>query len=544
MQLLSCVFAVSSTRSLIGIHINADQFDSHSFTSFVSGLSSVYDLSRSGVFACITNSNGMITNEDIHTSLVASQVLHFYATDKYTKRFCTLEHPDVEDFDYLLQLDYNIDLLLRNITNLVAPTISDNFDIIYISKQQVMQMREFLSAERDSPASSLRTALSSETQPIDSQNSCTNKYQDYPTMPFPPRAAIAKYHSSGPCNLWWPLDGSEIFLHSTYKTDHIEPMIFNCPTFNDFLLTSPHGKAASSRRRRVRRVLHVQVHLASPTDPSPATPPTVLTNQYLSAEEVSFDEAIQIMVPTQLPPNATHVRLVLSVCNMNVHTKQVSPSDCYVTFNVVVKVVYGDQVPLVRPSGAWHPMMASMGTRDIFGHALHMMGHRDGTFVEVGVNRGHFAQLMLNQWGGSRYIMVDPWMPAPVDEYVDIANVVTIAAHDAVMQEAIKNVGPFGDRPVVIRNTSVGAAALLVNNTVDVVYIDGLHHYAGVMDDIEAWWPKLKVGGIMAGHDYYLTSEAKTIFTVKPAVDEFARNMGLVVFQTHDAYPTWFVLKE
>jgi hypothetical protein len=193
---------------------------------------------------------------------------------------------------------------------------------------------------------------------------------------------------------------------------------------------------------------------------------------------------------------------------------------------------------------ALHPMVASMDSRDLFGHALKMMGHNAGTFVEVGVNRGHYAKLMMSQWGGNRYVMVDPWMPAPGEEYVDIANAPTIEAHNDVLTEAIRNVEGFGARPVVVRDTSLGAAKFTVNNTVDVVYLDGLHHYHGVMDDIEAWWPKIKCGGVMAGHDYYLMSEAKTIFTVKPAVDEFARKMGLVVFQTHDSYPTWFVFKE
>lgn len=41
---------------------------------------------------------------------------------------------------------------------------------------------------------------------------------------------------------------------------------------------------------------------------------------------------------------------------------------------------------------------------------------------------------------------------------------------------------------------------------VDLLFIDGDHHYAGVKADIEGWTPKVVVGGIVAFHDYAPTS--------------------------------------
>ena len=37
----------------------------------------------------------------------------------------------------------------------------------------------------------------------------------------------------------------------------------------------------------------------------------------------------------------------------------------------------------------------------------------------------------------------------------------------------------------------------------DFIYIDGLHTYEAVKQDIELYLPKLKKGGIIGGHDYY-----------------------------------------
>jgi len=39
-------------------------------------------------------------------------------------------------------------------------------------------------------------------------------------------------------------------------------------------------------------------------------------------------------------------------------------------------------------------------------------------------------------------------------------------------------------------------------STVDVVFLDGAHDFHSVLGDLEVWWPRLRVGGFMAGHDF------------------------------------------
>ena len=34
------------------------------------------------------------------------------------------------------------------------------------------------------------------------------------------------------------------------------------------------------------------------------------------------------------------------------------------------------------------------------------------------------------------------------------------------------------------------------------MYIDARHDYESVKEDLEHWLPKVKLGGIVAGHDY------------------------------------------
>lgn len=53
------------------------------------------------------------------------------------------------------------------------------------------------------------------------------------------------------------------------------------------------------------------------------------------------------------------------------------------------------------------------------------------------------------------------------------------------------------------------------------VYLDADHSYEGVMKDLNAWFPKLVPGGIMAMHDF-LAPE----YGVKKAVEDFVNTMG------------------
>jgi hypothetical protein len=63
---------------------------------------------------------------------------------------------------------------------------------------------------------------------------------------------------------------------------------------------------------------------------------------------------------------------------------------------------------------------------------------------------------------------------------------------------------------------SAKSAYLFADDSVEFVYIDALHTYEAVTRDIQAWMPKIKIGGILAGDDYGLPGEHR----VKQAVDD------------------------
>jgi predicted O-methyltransferase YrrM len=59
----------------------------------------------------------------------------------------------------------------------------------------------------------------------------------------------------------------------------------------------------------------------------------------------------------------------------------------------------------------------------------------------------------------------------------------------------------------LLETYSVDAARELMQQglagQIDSVFIDGNHNTAEVMADCQAWWPLLREGGTLCGHDYW-----------------------------------------
>jgi len=69
---------------------------------------------------------------------------------------------------------------------------------------------------------------------------------------------------------------------------------------------------------------------------------------------------------------------------------------------------------------------------------------------------------------------------------------------------------------------SAQIASGIPDGTFDVIFIDGDHAYAAVVDDIRLWTPKLKPGGLLCGHDF--TNKCG----VEPAVRELCPGFAQV----------------
>lgn len=158
---------------------------------------------------------------------------------------------------------------------------------------------------------------------------------------------------------------------------------------------------------------------------------------------------------------------------------------------------------------------------------------------------------MLSSWSACKhYILVDPWAAVVDDDVVgmerrpDAANTRLQAEQDANLDATRHTLHPFGSKVAFLRMTSLEAAASMLDESVDIVYIDGMHLYYDVLRDLCAWYPKVRPGGMLAGHDYFLGYSHGTVFTVQPAVDAFVRALGLLLLTTHDqVLPSWYFFK-
>lgn len=102
------------------------------------------------------------------------------------------------------------------------------------------------------------------------------------------------------------------------------------------------------------------------------------------------------------------------------------------------------------------------------------------------------------------YYAVDPWNRYP-DEWREADS---LSHNDQnwwnnAYKEVVKRVKPFAQRAFLLKMPSVQAANLFEDGSLDMVYIDALHHYEPMMQDIKAWLPKLKPSGLLAGHDWW-----------------------------------------
>jgi hypothetical protein len=159
-----------------------------------------------------------------------------------------------------------------------------------------------------------------------------------------------------------------------------------------------------------------------------------------------------------------------------------------------------------------------------------------GSAVEVGVDEGLFSEYLLEHWHGRQLISVDPWWEMPPDEYVDTCNVPQDSMEERY--EATKRrLARFGNRSEIWRQTSIDAAARLAPNSRDFVYLDARHSYEGVTEDLDVWFPLVRRGGLIAGHDYNDGVFVEGIHGVRSAVDEFFGARGIPVRHTYTDLP-------
>ena len=165
-----------------------------------------------------------------------------------------------------------------------------------------------------------------------------------------------------------------------------------------------------------------------------------------------------------------------------------------------------------------------------------------GEGAEIGVKTGIYSREILTIWRGRKLYSIDPWAEFSKEKYIDSANVDKDKQEEYYNQTCM-NLRGFGSRSRILRSTSAEAAHQFDEGQLDFVYIDAQHHYDAVKKDLWLWYPKVKSGGILCGHDYIDGKTEHGVFGVRKAVTEFAGSNGLQVLSSHESrWPSWFIL--
>ena len=155
--------------------------------------------------------------------------------------------------------------------------------------------------------------------------------------------------------------------------------------------------------------------------------------------------------------------------------------------------------------------------------------------AEIGVSQGHHAVHLLKGWLGF-LILVDCWQHQDNKVYCDVAAGWTDPDQERNYCMTVESMAPYADRVKVMRAFSVEAAKDVPDESLDWVYIDANHSYHAVCEDLQAWYPKVRSGGLISGHDFVDSGEP---FGVKSAVLEFIQELPVDLYVSGEEWPTW-----
>lgn len=162
-----------------------------------------------------------------------------------------------------------------------------------------------------------------------------------------------------------------------------------------------------------------------------------------------------------------------------------------------------------------------------------VMRFNNATFVEIGAWQGqsimYLAERVKELNKNIKLYTIDPF-------------VVGEQQNDGVLHKAgedfyeayLSHIEPLKDYITTIRGSSHDVYTQFEDESIDFLFIDGDHSTEAVYKDLTLWYPKVKTGGIISGHDY-MWVDAR----VKQAVDRFFLFTGV----TQEAGDSWYKVK-
>ena len=154
--------------------------------------------------------------------------------------------------------------------------------------------------------------------------------------------------------------------------------------------------------------------------------------------------------------------------------------------------------------------------RDNLAELFAELGFKSG--VEIGVERGLYTEVLCKSNPQATIYAVDPW-----EVYKDYRLYVSQRKLDKFYAETMQRISHYKNG-VLIKGFSEDVVKDFDDNSLDFVYIDGNHDFQHMSHDLFAWSKKIKVGGIISGHDYVKNKRLVTNTHVVYVVQSFVQS--------------------
>lgn len=154
--------------------------------------------------------------------------------------------------------------------------------------------------------------------------------------------------------------------------------------------------------------------------------------------------------------------------------------------------------------------------------------------AEIGVRQGVTSEFLLRNNKNLFLYSVDPYAP-----YNDVLNLTwNETDQEEFKMNATYRLSWYKPQSKFLIMNSIDAASRLYQfgETLDFVFIDAIHTFEAVKEDIKAWWPLLRPGGLLTGHDHRMDG-------VHEAVYEFAKSVDKEILVTDPSSDVWVIEK-
>jgi hypothetical protein len=159
---------------------------------------------------------------------------------------------------------------------------------------------------------------------------------------------------------------------------------------------------------------------------------------------------------------------------------------------------------------------------------------KNSVIAEIGVDEGQFSKEIIKTTSPSKLHLVDAWGSGRYDS--NKMDQVNILFADEMKSGNVE----------IHHGLSTDVVEQFPDEYFDWIYIDTDHTYETTRKELELYAPKLKLGGIIAGHDYIVGNwHGMFKYGVVEAVNEFSvkNNWEIIYLSTELSIPPSFAIR-